>query len=39
VMAARAKAQVTEVPGSHAIYVSKPVEVAEIIRQAADASI
>jgi len=38
-MAGRAKAQVTEVPGSHAIYVSKPEEVAEIIRQAADASI
>lgn len=34
-MAGRAKAQVTEVPGSHAIYVSKPVEVAEIIKQAA----
>jgi pimeloyl-ACP methyl ester carboxylesterase len=34
-MAGRAKAQVTEVPGSHAIYVSKPVEVAEVIRQAA----
>ena len=38
-MAGRAKAQVTEVPGSHAIYVSKPEEVAEIIRQAADASV
>ena len=37
-MAGRAKAEVTEVPGSHAIYVSKPDEVAEIIRQAADAS-
>jgi pimeloyl-ACP methyl ester carboxylesterase len=37
-MAGRAKAQVTEVPGSHAIYVSKPEEVAEFIRQAADAS-
>lgn len=35
-MAERAKAQVTEVPGSHAIYVSKPAEVAEIIQQAAD---
>ena len=35
-MAERAKASVTEVPGSHAIYVSKPVEVAEIIRQAAE---
>jgi hypothetical protein len=29
----------TEVPGSHAIYVSKPEEIAEVIRQAADASI
>jgi pimeloyl-ACP methyl ester carboxylesterase len=38
-MAGRAKAQVTEVPGSHAIYVSKPAEVAEIIQQAADSSI
>ncbi len=38
-MAGRAKAQVTEVPGSHAIYVSKPAEVAEIIRRAADPSI
>jgi pimeloyl-ACP methyl ester carboxylesterase len=38
-MAGRAKARVTEVPGSHAIYVSKPKEVAEIIRQAADALI
>lgn len=38
-MAGRAKAHVTEVPGSHAIYVSKPAEVAEFIWQAADASI
>lgn len=38
-MAGRAKAQVTELPGSHAIYVSKPAEVAEVIRRAADASI
>ena len=37
-MAGRAEAQVSEVPGSHAIYVSKPEEVAEVIRQAADAS-
>jgi pimeloyl-ACP methyl ester carboxylesterase len=36
-MATRAKAQVTEVPGSHAIYVSKPAAVAEFIQQAADA--
>lgn len=34
-MAQRAKAQVTEVPGSHAIYVSKPAEIAAFIRQAA----
>jgi pimeloyl-ACP methyl ester carboxylesterase len=27
--------KVTEVPGSHVIYVSKPVEVAKIIEQAA----
>jgi hypothetical protein len=38
-MAGRAKARVTEVPGSHAIYVSKPEEVAEIIRQVTEASI
>jgi pimeloyl-ACP methyl ester carboxylesterase len=38
-MAGRAKAQVTEVPGSHAIYVSKPAEVAEIIQRAAGTSI
>jgi pimeloyl-ACP methyl ester carboxylesterase len=38
-MAGRAQAQVTEVPGSHAIYVSKPAEVAEIIQQAANSSI
>jgi hypothetical protein len=36
-MAGRAKAQVKEEPGSHAIYVSKPKAVAEIIQQAADA--
>ncbi len=36
-MAGRAKAQVTEVPGSHAIYVSKPMEIAEFIQRAADA--
>jgi len=36
-MAGRAKAQVTEVPGSHAIYVSKPAEIAEMIQRAADA--
>jgi pimeloyl-ACP methyl ester carboxylesterase len=37
-MAGRAKAQVTEVPGSHAVYVSKPAEVAEIIEKAATSS-
>jgi pimeloyl-ACP methyl ester carboxylesterase len=38
-MAGRAKAQVVEVPGSHSVYVSKPAEVAEFIRQAADTSV
>jgi pimeloyl-ACP methyl ester carboxylesterase len=37
-MAQRAKAQVKELPGSHAIYVSKPAEIAEFIRQAAGAA-
>jgi hypothetical protein len=37
-MAQRAKAQVKELAGSHAIYVSKPAEIAEFIRQAANAS-
>jgi Alpha/beta hydrolase family len=36
-MAGRANAQVTEAPGSHAIDVSKPAEVAKLIQQAADA--
>jgi hypothetical protein len=36
-MARRAKAQVAEVSGSHANYVSKPDEVAEVIQQAANA--
>ena len=35
-MAGRAKAQVTEVAGSHAIYVSKPAAIAEFIQRAAD---
>ena len=35
-MAGRANAQVTEVAGSHAIYVSKPAEVAKVIEQAAE---
>jgi len=34
-MAERAKAQVTEVAGSHSVYVSKPREVAEMIEKAA----
>lgn len=38
-MPGRIKAEVTEVPGSHAVYVSRPAEVAAFIRQAADASI
>jgi pimeloyl-ACP methyl ester carboxylesterase len=38
-MAGRAQAQVTEAPGSHAIYVSKPAAVAELIQRAAEASI
>jgi pimeloyl-ACP methyl ester carboxylesterase len=38
-MAQRAKAQVKEVPGSHAIYVSKPGEVADFIAQAAGTSV
>lgn len=37
-MAGRVKAQVMEVPGSHAVYVSNPAKVAELISQAADAS-
>lgn len=35
-MAGRAKAQIVEVPGSHAVYVSRPQEVAEIIERAAN---
>jgi pimeloyl-ACP methyl ester carboxylesterase len=34
-MAERIKARVTEVAGSHSVYVSKPGEVAEIIEKAA----
>jgi len=37
-MAGRANARVTEVPGSHAVYVSKPAEVAAFIQQAAEAA-
>jgi pimeloyl-ACP methyl ester carboxylesterase len=36
-MAERAKAIVTEVAGSHAVYVSKPLEVAKAIQKAAEA--
>jgi len=36
-MAGRAHARVTEVAGSHAIYVSKPAEIARLVQQAADA--
>ena len=36
-MAGRARAQVTELPGSHAVYVSNPAEVAGIIEKAANA--
>ena len=34
-MAERAKASVTETPGSHAVYVSRPAVVAAVISQAA----
>jgi pimeloyl-ACP methyl ester carboxylesterase len=37
-MAGRVKAEVTEVPGSHSVHVSKPAEVAEIIEKAAASS-
>jgi pimeloyl-ACP methyl ester carboxylesterase len=36
-MAERAKAVVTEVAGSHAVYVSRPLEVAKAIQKAAEA--
>jgi len=36
-MAERANAQVSEVPGSHAVYVSRPAEIAELIQRAANA--
>jgi pimeloyl-ACP methyl ester carboxylesterase len=35
-MAARAQAQVVEVPGSHSVYVSQPAAVADLIRRAAE---
>jgi len=37
-MAGRAGSQVTEVPGSHAIYVSNPEVVAAVIKQAAESA-
>jgi hypothetical protein len=33
-MAERAAAEVVEVPGSHAVYVSRPEAVADLIKQA-----
>jgi hypothetical protein len=35
-MAERAGAEVTEAPGSHAFYVSRPVTVAAVIEKAAE---
>ena len=35
-MSERAKAAVTETPASHAVYVSQPAIVAQLIKQAAD---
>jgi hypothetical protein len=37
-MAKRAGSETIEVPGSHAVYVSKPEEVAHLIERAAKAS-
>ena len=37
-MAKRAGAETIEVPGSHAVYVSRPEDVARLIEQAAKAS-
>ena len=37
-MSERAKAAVTETPANHAVYVSQPAVVAQLIRQAADAT-
>ena len=37
-MSARADSTVVEVPGSHAIYVSKPAAVAELIETAVNAT-
>jgi len=38
-MAERAGAKVTETSGSHAVYVSKPAEIARLIKQAAEQSV
>ena len=38
-MAERAGAKVTETSGSHAVYVSKPAEIARVIKQAAEQSV
>jgi len=38
-MAERAGAKVTETAGSHAVYVSKPADIARLIEQAAEASV
>ena len=38
-MSARAGSTVTEVAGSHAIYVSKPAAIAEFIKAAVDATV
>jgi pimeloyl-ACP methyl ester carboxylesterase len=38
-MAERAGARVTETSGSHAVYVSKPAEIARVIKQAAEQSV
>ena len=38
-MAERAGAKMTEMSGSHAVYVSKPAEIARVIKQAAEQSV
>jgi pimeloyl-ACP methyl ester carboxylesterase len=38
-MAQRAGATIVEVPGSHAVYVSQPAAVAQLIKQAAEANV
>ena len=37
-MSERAKAAVTETPANHAVYVSQPAVVAQLIKQAANAT-